>query len=39
LEATGGEHPPGLYLEIKDPVKEFGEACRKELNRLYRIAI
>ena len=28
----------GAYLEIKDPVKEFGEACRKELNRLYRIA-
>jgi hypothetical protein len=23
------------YLEIKDPVKEFGEACRRELNRLY----
>ena len=28
----------GAYLEIKDPVKEFGEACRKELNKLYRIA-
>jgi hypothetical protein len=28
----------GAYLEIKDPVKEFGEACRKELNRLYRAA-
>jgi hypothetical protein len=26
----------GAYLEIKDPVKGFGEACRKELNRLYR---
>jgi hypothetical protein len=24
------------YLEIKDSVKEFGEACRKELNRLSR---
>jgi DNA invertase Pin-like site-specific DNA recombinase len=24
------------YLEIRDPVKEFGEACRKELTRLYR---
>jgi hypothetical protein len=23
------------YLEIKDPVKEFGEACRRELNGLY----
>jgi len=28
----------GAYLEIKDPVKEFGEACRKELSRLYRAA-
>ena len=28
----------GAYLEIRDPVKEFGEACRKELNRLYRAA-
>ena len=28
----------GAYMEIKDPVKEFGEACRKELNRLYRAA-
>ena len=28
----------GAYLEIPDPVKEFGEACRKELNRLYRAA-
>jgi hypothetical protein len=28
----------GAYLEIKDPVKEFGEACRKELNQLYRAA-
>ena len=26
------------YLDIEDPVKEFGEACRKELNRLYRAA-
>jgi hypothetical protein len=26
------------YLDIKDPVKEFGEACRKELNQLYRAA-
>jgi hypothetical protein len=28
----------GAYLEIRDPVKEFGEACRKELSRLYRRA-
>jgi hypothetical protein len=28
----------GTYLEIRDPVKEFGEACRKELNHLYRAA-
>lgn len=28
----------GAYLQIKDPVKEFGEACRKELKKLYRIA-
>ena len=28
----------GAYLDIKDPVKEFGEACRKELNHLYRAA-
>jgi hypothetical protein len=28
----------GTYLELKDPVKEFGEACRKELRRLYRAA-
>jgi hypothetical protein len=24
------------FLEIQDPVKEFGEACRRELNRLNR---
>jgi hypothetical protein len=28
----------GAYLDIEDPVKIFGEACRKELNRLYRVA-
>jgi hypothetical protein len=28
----------GAYLEIRDPVREFGEACRKELNQLYRKA-
>jgi hypothetical protein len=26
------------FLEIEDPVKEFAEACRRELNRLYRAA-
>jgi hypothetical protein len=28
----------GTYLELKDPVKEFGQACRKDLSRLYRAA-
>ena len=28
----------GAYLEIPDPVKEFGQACRKELSRLYSAA-
>jgi len=28
----------GAYLEIKDPVKEFGQACRKELSQLYHAA-
>jgi len=28
----------GAYLELKDPVKEFGQACRKDLSRLYRAA-
>jgi len=28
----------GAYLEVPDPVKDFGEACRKELGRLYRAA-
>jgi hypothetical protein len=35
---TAEEIRRGAYLEIKDPVKEFGEACRRELNRLYRAA-
>jgi len=26
------------YLDIEDPLKEFGEACRNELNKLYRVA-
>ena len=29
----------GAYLEIKDPVKEFGQACRKELSHLYHAAV
>src|SRR5260221_4144254 len=28
----------GAYLELHDPAKAFGEACRKELKRLYRAA-
>ena len=28
----------GAYLEVPDPVKDFGQACRKELTRLYRAA-
>ena len=35
---TEEEMRRGAYLEIKDPVKVFGEACRKELNRLYSAA-
>jgi hypothetical protein len=37
-ENDRGRHSPGAYLDIQDPVKEFGEACRKELKRLYRAA-
>ena len=28
----------GAYVNIEDPLKEFGEACRNELNKLYRVA-
>ena len=28
----------GAFLEIEDPVKEFSQACRKELKRLSRAA-
>ena len=28
----------GAYLDIEDPLKEFGEASRNELNKLYRAA-
>jgi hypothetical protein len=36
---TAEEIRQGAYLDIEDPVKEFGEACRKELNDLYRRAV
>jgi hypothetical protein len=35
---TAEEIRKGAYLEIEDPLKEFGQACRNELNKLYRIA-
>jgi hypothetical protein len=35
---TADEIRKGAYLEIEDPLKEFGEACRNELNKLYRVA-
>jgi hypothetical protein len=35
---TVDEIRDGAYLNIEDPLKEFGEACRSELNKLYRIA-
>ena len=33
---TAEEIRQGAYLNIEDPLKEFGEACRNELNKLYR---
>jgi len=36
---TAEEIRQGAYLDIEDPVKEFCEACRKELNDLYRRAV
>ena len=36
---TAEEIRQGAYLDIEDPVKEFGEACRKELNNLYHRAV
>jgi hypothetical protein len=35
---TAEEIRKGTYLDIEDPLKEIGEACRNELNKLYRIA-
>ncbi len=35
---TAEEIRQGAYLHIEDPLKEFGEACRNELNKLYRAA-
>jgi hypothetical protein len=35
---TAEEIRTGAYLDIEDPLKEFGEACRNELNKLYRAA-
>jgi hypothetical protein len=35
---TAEEIRAGAYLDIEDPLKEFGEACRNELNRLYHDA-
>jgi hypothetical protein len=35
---TAEEIRAGAYLDIEDPLKEFGEACRNELDRLYHAA-
>ena len=35
---TAEEIRNGAYLDIEDPLLEFGEACRNELNRLYDTA-
>ena len=35
---TAKEIRHGAYLDIEDPLKEFGEASRNELNKLYRAA-
>ncbi|MGA8478933.1 MAG: hypothetical protein WB696_13330 [Chthoniobacterales bacterium] len=35
---TAEEIREGAYLHLEDPLKEFGEACRNELNKLYRSA-
>ena len=34
--ATAEDIRRQAYLEVRDSVKEFGEACRRELKRLYR---
>jgi hypothetical protein len=38
-DMTAEEIRKGAYLDIEDPLKEFGEACRKELNNLYHRAV
>ena len=35
---TAEEIRSGAYLDIEDPLKEFGQACRNELNKLYSSA-
>ncbi len=35
---TADEIRNGAYVNIEDPLKEFGEASRNELNKLYRVA-
>jgi hypothetical protein len=35
---TAEEIHRAAFCDIEDPLKEFGEACRNELNRLYRAA-
>jgi hypothetical protein len=35
---TAEEIRHGAYSDIEDPLKEFGEASRNELNKLYRAA-
>ena len=35
---TAEEIRSAAFCEIEDPLKEFGEACRNELNRLYSAA-
>jgi hypothetical protein len=36
---TDEEIRRAAYFEMKDPLKGFGEACRKELNQLYHAAL
>jgi hypothetical protein len=36
---TAEEIRKGAYLDFEDPLKEFGETCRKELHELYPKAV
>ena len=36
---TAEEIRNGAYLDFEDPLKEFGETCRKELHELYPKAV